>query len=89
MIVKRALRLEVVAVVLVLMVSLGLRLAGLNVFLVHDEMRWACRSVRFRAGLSQGHWAETYRVGHPGVVTMWLGASSIPQRDAQAEEACE
>ena len=86
---KRAFHLELAVVALVLMLSLGLRLAGLDVFLVHDEMRWACRSVGFRAGILRGDWAETYRVGHPGVVTMWLGALSIAPRDARAQAACE
>ncbi|MGD2148300.1 MAG: glycosyltransferase family 39 protein, partial [Anaerolineae bacterium] len=86
---KRGPRLELAIVALVLTLSLGFRLAGLDVFLVHDEMRWACRSVGFRAGMIRGDWAETYRVGHPGVVTMWLGALSIPNREAQAEAACE
>lgn len=82
-------RLELTVVTGVLLLSLVLRLANLSAFVVHDEMRWACRSVRFRNGLTSRDWAETYRVGHPGVVTMWLGALSIGRRGAQAEETCE
>ncbi len=82
-------RLELTVVIGVLLLSLVLRLANLSAFVVHDEMRWACRSVRFRNGLTSRDWGETYRVGHPGVVTMWLGALSIGPRGAQAEEICE
>jgi len=82
-------RLEIIAVVGVLLLSLVLRLADLSAFVVHDEMRWACRSIRFRAALTEGNWAETYQVGHPGVVTMWLGALSISKAGDQAEVACD
>ena len=85
---KRAFRLEVLAAVLVLLLGLALRLHDLSAFLVHDEMRWACRSVGFRTALAEHDWGETYRVGHPGVVTMWLGTLTIP-RGADAGEACE
>jgi len=80
---------ETIVVALVLVLSLALRLTGLEVFVVHDEMRWACRSIRFRAALADGDWAETYQVGHPGVMTMWLGTISITRGGAEAGAACE
>jgi 4-amino-4-deoxy-L-arabinose transferase-like glycosyltransferase len=84
----RVLRLEVVAVALVLIASLGLRLVSLDRFIVSDETRWLCRSLGFREALVHGDWANTFRVGHPGVVTMWLGTFFISRDDAQTMATC-
>ncbi len=59
---------------LLLAVSLALRLTGLSVFVTSDEDRWYFRSVAFEEALQQHDWASTYQSGHPGVLTMWLGA---------------
>ncbi|MGQ9683866.1 MAG: ArnT family glycosyltransferase [Anaerolineae bacterium] len=61
---------------LVLAISLALRLSGLSVFTTSDEDRWFYRSVAFRTALQEHDWASTYQSGHPGVVTMWLGAAA-------------
>jgi len=81
-------RLEVAAVLLLLTLSLGLRVTGLQRFIANDEMRWTCRSIQFREALRERDWAGTFRVGHPGVVTTWLGAAFIPRGQAQAEDSC-
>lgn len=82
-------RLEMVVVILVLAASLGLRVVGLDAFVVNDEIRWTCRSIGFRDALAHGEWANTFRTGHPGVVTTWLGAIFIPSADSQVETVCQ
>lgn len=85
---NRALRLEIAAVLLILATGLILRLTSLDAFIAADELRWTCRSIGFREALRQRDWAGTFRVGHPGVVTLWLGALFMPQVDADVEEMC-
>jgi 4-amino-4-deoxy-L-arabinose transferase-like glycosyltransferase len=85
---NRVLRLEVVVVLLILAVGLILRLTNLDAFVASDELRWVCRSIGFREALQQGDWQNTFRVGHPGVITIWLGALFIPHDDAEARETC-
>jgi hypothetical protein len=85
---NRALRMEVAAVLLILTGSLILRLMDLDVFIASDELRWTCRSIAFRQALRQRDWPGTFRVGHPGVITTWLGALFIPRDDARALETC-
>ncbi len=85
---SRSLRFEIAAVLLILAASLVLRLVDLNAFIASDELRWACRSIGFRDALRQQDWSGTFRVGHPGVITTWLGALFIPRGDAQALETC-
>jgi len=65
-------------VVALFLVSLFPRLANLDVFLTPDELKWTCRSINFRAGLTQGDFARTYQTGHPGVITMWIGTLAMP-----------
>jgi 4-amino-4-deoxy-L-arabinose transferase-like glycosyltransferase len=85
---SRILRLEVLAVLLILAAGLVLRLMDLDAFVASDELRWTCRSIMFREALRQRDWPSTFRVGHPGVVTTWLGALFIPRDDARAVETC-
>ena len=85
---SRALRLEIAAVLLILAAGLILRLTSLDAFIAADELRWTCRSIEFREALRQRDWAGTFRVGHPGVVTLWLGALFMPPVDADVEEMC-
>lgn len=59
-----------------LALALALRLFALDVFIASDELRWTCRSLNFGAALAEGRFAETFQVGHPGVITMWLGAAA-------------
>ncbi len=81
-------RLETVTACVLLALALALRLASLDAFIVGDELRWTCRSLGFRDALKRGDWAGTYRTGHPGVVTTWLGAVFIPHNDDQAQATC-
>ena len=87
---SRMTRIEILVVVLVLSLSLALRLTGLNRFVVCDEVRWTCRSIGFRQALIERNWANTFRTGHPGVITTWLGGMFIPWRDVAPEtkESC-
>jgi len=62
----------------VLALSLFLRLYGLDVFLSGDETKWVCRGVNFHAALARGDLRGTYQTGHPGVLTMWIGALAVP-----------
>jgi hypothetical protein len=86
--VKRVSRLEIIAILVILAAGLMLRLVGLDAFVVSDELRWTCRSIGFREALRQLDWRSTFRVGHPGVVTTWLGTVFIPGDDAHAQTTC-
>ncbi len=85
---KRFSRLEIAIVALVLLASLAARLIGLDAFRVADEARWTCRVVGFRHALLRGDWANTFRVGHPGVVTTWLGAIFAPAESDGLRAMC-
>lgn len=74
--------LEIVAVVTALALAGYLRLAELDRHLVADELRWVCRSISFHEALADGRWADTFQVGHPGVITMWLGTLALPLEEA-------
>ncbi len=85
---------ERVLLALVLAVSLFLRLTALDVFVTPDEERWRARSIAFAEALRRHDWAQTYQSGHPGVVTMWLGAAAqglqpLLERPANAGEAAQ
>jgi len=58
----------------VLVLSLALRLAALDGFSTVDEELWHDRAIAFDKALASRQWENTYQTGHPGVVTMWLGA---------------
>jgi 4-amino-4-deoxy-L-arabinose transferase-like glycosyltransferase len=51
------------------------RLVQLDSFITTDEPLWVCRSINFRNALLAGDWADTFQVGHPGVITMWIGSA--------------
>lgn len=55
-----------------------LRGQDLDRFIASDELRWTCRSINFHAALAEGRWEDTFQVGHPGVLTMWLGSLALP-----------
>lgn len=38
-----------------------------------DEGYWMQRTVRFGAAIARGDLSQTFRSGHPGVTTMWVG----------------
>jgi hypothetical protein len=53
------------------------RLIAVGAFITWDELMWVYRSVHFGQALLAGDWAATFRTGHPGVTTTWLGALGI------------
>jgi 4-amino-4-deoxy-L-arabinose transferase-like glycosyltransferase len=46
-------------------------------FYTPDEPSWVFRSIRFLQAIEAHRWADTMQTGHPGVVTMWLGALGV------------
>jgi hypothetical protein len=82
-------RREILVVVLVLGASLVLRLVNQDALIVSDEMRWTCRSLGFRKAILERDWPNTFRTGHPGVVTTWLGAIFIPGSQHEGQEVCQ
>ncbi len=68
-------RLSRLAAILALVaLALVVRLPRLDAFVTPDEMKWFCRSINFYRGIASGELARTIQTGHPGVITMWLGA---------------
>lgn len=70
---RRMLWVAVAQVTVVLIMSLGLRLDSLDVYLTADEHLWHSRSIAFRNALMEHDLASTYQRHHPGVLTMWSG----------------
>lgn len=62
----------------IFLLALWPRWVGLDGFVTADELRWTCRALNFRAALAAGEWADTLQTGHPGVVPMWLAATTLP-----------
>jgi 4-amino-4-deoxy-L-arabinose transferase-like glycosyltransferase len=63
---------------LVALAALLPRVIGLGQFVTIDEVvSWMGRSQRFLTGISTGDLAATAQSAHPGVTTMWLGATGI------------
>ena len=87
--VRRRALLQWVAVLSIVVLALAVRLPRLDAFITPDEMKWVCRSINFYRGLRAGDLAQTFQTGHPGVITMWLGAP-LMQVDLEAPwlEAC-
>ncbi len=74
--------LEVLLVAAIFATAGWMRLTDLDRFIASDELRWTCRSINFHAALAEGRFADTFQVGHPGVITMWLGTLGLPLGDA-------
>ncbi len=72
----RALRKRCVVLALFILALLP-RVANLDAFITWDEPMWTHRSIRFLAALQRMDFDETFLVGHPGVLTMWSGATGI------------
>ena len=72
----RALR-ERCVVLALLILALLPRVVNLDAFITWDEPMWTHRSIRFLAALQRMDFDETFLVGHPGVLTMWSGATGI------------
>lgn len=76
--IKHELKRKALIVLGIFVLALLPRILDLNVFITPDEAKWTCRSINFRAGLTQGDFAQTYQTGHPGVITMWIGTLIMP-----------
>ncbi|MBC8248978.1 MAG: glycosyltransferase family 39 protein, partial [Anaerolineales bacterium] len=53
------------------------RVLNLNAFITWDEPMWTYRSIKFLTALRRMDFGGTFLVGHPGVLTMWSGATGI------------
>jgi len=86
---RRAGAIEIACLAAALAVAGWARSAALDRYLASDELRWLCRSVNFQVALAEGDWRGTFQVGHPGVLTMWLGTLALPlARAGQWRELC-
>ncbi len=70
-------RADMIVGAIILVVTWVTRATAAHTFVTWDEPAWVYRSVHFLAALGRGDWAQTLLVGHPGVVTMWLGAMGL------------
>lgn len=62
------------------------RAFGLADFLTTDEAyHWIRFTERFDAALSDGRWADTIYVGHPGITMFWLGRIGLMLERATRE----
>ncbi|MGA9349056.1 MAG: glycosyltransferase family 39 protein [Anaerolineae bacterium] len=59
------------------MLALLPRVLNLNAFITWDEPVWTYRSIKFLTALRRMDFGGTFLVGHPGVMTMWAGATGI------------
>ncbi|UYN90195.1 MAG: hypothetical protein KIT08_02905 [Anaerolineales bacterium] len=59
------------------LVFVAVRLPGLGRFVTTDEALWFLRSANFYLAVERGEWADTFQSEHPGVVTLWAGASTF------------
>lgn len=69
---------ELGVLVLILAAAGISRFSALDRFIASDELRWVCRSINFHRALEEHAWSDTFQVGHPGVITMWLGTLALP-----------
>jgi len=57
--------------------GLVMRLLSIGRYVTPDEPAWVYRSIRFADALSAREWGSLPSTGHPGVTTMWLGATGV------------
>lgn len=65
------------ALLVVCLCGFVFRLVSLGRYVTPDEPAWVYRSVRFADALAAHDWTAIPITGHPGVVTMWLGAAGV------------
>ena len=65
------------AVCAIFLLGLSLRTMDLGTGLTTDEILWIDRAPSFIEAILSHQWDETYKVPHPGVITMWLSGISI------------
>ncbi|MFA7374382.1 MAG: glycosyltransferase family 39 protein [Methanothrix soehngenii] len=69
------------AVFAIFLLGLSLRTMDLGTGLTTDEILWIDRAPNFIEAILSHQWDETYKVPHPGVITMWLSGISIKTFD--------
>ncbi|MGB9673333.1 MAG: hypothetical protein ACPL3P_04285, partial [Anaerolineales bacterium] len=70
--------LKTIFVTLIVLLALGIpRLKDAYHYVMVDEPLWLYRSANFLNALKQQSWINTYQINHPGVITMWVGASGL------------
>ena len=67
----------VVFALAVFVISVWVRMEGLDLVVTADEGYWIQRTIRFGAAVAAGDAAATFRTGHPGVTVMWTGLLGI------------
>ena len=72
----------------ILLLALLPRVWDLDAFISWDEPKWASRSANFLFALQRGQLEGTFQTGHPGVTTMWLGATGMAITCRRSPEAC-
>ncbi|MCW5874119.1 MAG: phospholipid carrier-dependent glycosyltransferase [Anaerolineales bacterium] len=55
----------------------AVRLPGLGRYVTTDEALWFLRSANFYLAVERQDWPATFQSEHPGVVTLWAGASAF------------
>jgi hypothetical protein len=73
----RATKREALIYLFLFLLALLPRFLNINTFITWDEPMWTYRSIHFLAALLRGDFRGTFLVGHPGVMTMWSGATGI------------
>ncbi|MCX7683362.1 MAG: glycosyltransferase family 39 protein [Anaerolineae bacterium] len=66
-----------VALFVVCLCGFLFRLVALGRYVTPDEPAWVFRAIRFADALAAREWAAVPATGHPGVITMWLGAVGV------------
>ena len=72
-----SLKFEVCIVLLLCILALLPRVLNLGAFITWDEPMWTYLSVKFLTALQTLNFEGTFQMGHPGVITMWSGATTI------------
>jgi hypothetical protein len=65
---------------LLAVLGFAVRLAPFGQYVTPDEPAWAYRALRFNVALEGRDWSAVPNTGHPGVTTMWLGATGVAVR---------
>ncbi|MBM4466004.1 MAG: hypothetical protein FJ014_10715 [Chloroflexi bacterium] len=73
----KAQSLKLLAVLVLFTLALLPRMLNLDAFITWDEPMWTYCSIKFLAAWQRMDLAETFQMGHPGVITMWSGATTI------------
>ena len=60
-----------------LLLALLVRLAPLGRYVTPDEPIWVLRSIHFADAVAAGEWAAVPQTGHPGLLTMAVGALGV------------